>query len=88
MAYCFSVTVTLTLTSGLSSKKKLVPSISPILYEIGIPNLVCGYTLGSQSFDFCFSVTMTLTSGLSSRKLCLEHISYNLFEVGIPNLMC
>ena len=45
-------------TSGLGSRKKIVPSISPILFEMGIPNFVCG-----------FSVTMTLTIGLrSSRK--------------------
>ena len=53
-----------------------VRSVSPIYFEVGIPNLVCGYTLGSTSVTYCFVVTVTLTSGLSSKKICLEHISY------------
>ena len=50
--YCFEVT--LSLTSGTS----------PILLEVGIPNLVCGYILGLQSVTNCLYVTVALTSGL------------------------
>ena len=38
-----------------------VQSILPILFDIGIPNLVCGYVLGSQTVPNCFLVTVTLT---------------------------
>ena len=31
---------------------KCVRSIPPILFEVGIPNLVCGHILGSQSAMF------------------------------------
>ena len=46
-----------------------VRSISPILFEVGIPNSMCGYTLGSRSVAYYFQVTVILTSGLSSRKI-------------------
>ena len=42
-----------------------------ILLEVGIPNLVCGYILGSPSVVYCFGVTVTLTYGLRSRKIVL-----------------
>ena len=35
--------------------------MSPILLEIGIPNLVCGCILGWQSVMYQFWVTVTLT---------------------------
>ena len=38
-----------------------VRSISPIFFEVGIPNLVCGYILGWRSVAYHFRVTMTLT---------------------------
>ena len=38
-----------------------VRSISPIFFEVGIPNLVCGYILGWGSVAYHFRVTMTLT---------------------------
>ena len=44
-----------------------VRSISPIFFELGIPNLVCGYILGWQSVAYHFQVTMTLTSDLVFR---------------------
>ena len=44
--YHFRVTVTLTLTSDLVFKNNLVHSISLILFEVGISNLVCGCILG------------------------------------------
>ena len=57
-----------------------VQSISPILFEVGIPNLRCGYTLGSRS------VTVTSTSDINSRKIVSGTYPI-LFEVGIPNLV-
>ena len=42
-------------------------SISPIFFEVGIPNLVCGYILGWRSVAYYFRVTVTLTSDLVFR---------------------
>ena len=61
-----------------------VRSISPILFEVGIPNLMCEHTLGSRGIAYYFWVTLILTSGL----IRVRSISPILFEVGIPNLMC
>ena len=46
-----------------------VRSISPIFFDIGIPNLVCGYILGwrSVAYHFWVTVTLTLTSDLVLR---------------------
>ena len=44
-----------------------VRSISPVFFEVGIPNLVCGYILGWRSVAYHFQVTMTLTSDLVLR---------------------
>ena len=38
-----------------------VRSISPIFFEVRIPNLVCGYILGWRSVAYHFRVTVTLT---------------------------
>ena len=38
-----------------------VRSISPIFFEVGIPNLVCGCILVWQSVAYHFRVTVTLT---------------------------
>ena len=57
--------VTVTLTSDLSSRK-IVPRAYPILFMVGIPYLVYGYSLGSRSATYCFSVTFTLTSVLET----------------------
>ena len=38
-----------------------VRSISPIIFEVVIPNLVCGYILGWRSVAYHFRVTVTLT---------------------------
>ena len=38
-----------------------VRSISPIFFEVGIPNLVCGCILGWQSVAYNSRVTVTLT---------------------------
>ena len=44
-----------------------VRSISPIFFEVGIPNLVCGCILGWRSVASHFQVTVTLTSDLVFR---------------------
>ena len=44
-----------------------VRCISPIFFEVGIPNLVCGYILGWRSVAYHFWVTVTLTSDLVFR---------------------
>ena len=74
--YHFRVTVTLTLTFDLvfivitRSVRPSVPlrvrCISPIFFEVGIPNLMRGYILGWRSVAYHFRVTvsMTLTSDL------------------------
>ena len=74
VAYHFWVTVTLTLTSDLVFIVIKCPSvplrvwcISPIFFEVGIPNLVCGCIFGWRSVAFHFWVTVTLTSDLVSR---------------------
>ena len=81
VAYHFRVTVTLTLTSDLvfivikcPSVPLRVRCISPIFFEVGIPNLVCGCILGWRSVAYYFWVTVTLTSDLVLR--IIVHISY------------
>ena len=68
----------------------LVPYISPIFFEVGIPNLVCECILGWESFVYHFRFTVTLN--LTYLTLVLDNrvlsISLILFEVGIPNLVC
>ena len=44
-----------------------VRCISPRFFEVGIPNLVCGYILGWRSVAYHFRVTVTLTSDLVFR---------------------
>ena len=75
-----------------------VRCISPIFFEVGIPNLVSGCILGWQSVLYHFRVAVTLTSDLvfivSTMSVCpsvplrVRCISPIFFEVGIPNLMC
>ena len=54
---------------SISPSRYRVRSISPIFFEVGIPNLVCGYILGwrSVAFHFWVTVTLTLTSDLAFR---------------------
>ena len=42
---------------------------NPILFDIGIPNLVCGRILGVTECRISLSVSVTLLSGLSFRKI-------------------
>ena len=83
VAYHNLVTVTLNLTSDLVSRNCC---ISPIFFEIGIPNLVCKCILGCLSVTNHFGVTVTLTSDLVFKNYCVQSISPILFDVGIPNL--
>ena len=45
---------------GPSFKNYCVQSLSPTLFVVGIPNLVCGYILGLWSVAYHFRVTVTL----------------------------
>ena len=67
----------MTLTSDLVSRDWC---ISPIFFEIGIPNLGC------LSVTNYFWVTVTVTSDLVFKNYCVQSISAILFDVGIPNL--
>ena len=50
-----------TVRPSVSPSRFRVWSISPIFFEVGIPNLVCGYILGWRSVAYHFRVTVTLT---------------------------
>ena len=52
-----------------SFNNNCVRSISLLLFEIGIPNLVCECILGWWSVLYHLQVTVTLTSGLIFRKI-------------------
>ena len=76
-----------------------VRCISPIFFEVGIPNLVCGCILGWRSVAYHFQVTVTLTltsdlvfivitMSIRPSRFPVRCISPIFFEVGIPNLMC
>ena len=82
VAYHNLVTVTLNLTSDLVSRNCC---ISPIFFEIGIPNLECKCILGCLSVTNLFWVTVTLTSDLVFKNYCVQRISPIIFDVGIPN---
>ena len=58
-----------TLTSDLVSRVCIESGacISPIFFEVGIPNLVCECILGQGSVAYHFRVTVTLTSDLVFR---------------------
>ena len=53
----------------LPSVPLCVQCISPIFFEVGIPNLVCGCIMGWLSVAYHFRVTVTLTSDLVFRKI-------------------
>ena len=50
-----------TVRPSVSPSRFRVRSISPIFFEVGIPNLVCGYIFGWRSVAYHFRVTATLT---------------------------
>ena len=80
--YHFRVTVTLTLTSDLVFRIIIVRSISLILFEVGISNLVCGCIVGWQSVAYhnWVTVTLNLTSDLVYRN-CIESGAYLLYSL-------
>ena len=55
--------VTVTMTSDLVSRI----GITSIFFEVGNPNLVCGYVLGWPSVAYHFGVPVTLTFDLVYR---------------------
>ena len=71
--------MTLNLTSDLVSRNWC---ISPIFFEIGIPNLVCKCILGCLSVTNHFWVTVTLTSDLVFKNYCVQSIAPIFFDVG------
>ena len=75
--------MTLNLTSDLVSRNWC---ISPIFFEIGIPNLVCKCILRFLSVTIHFWVNVTLTFDLVFKNYSVQSISPILFDVGIPNL--
>ena len=87
MAECHHFRVTVTLTSDLVLIM-IVAGASLILFENGIPNLVCECILGWWSVLYHLRVTVTLTSDLVFRKNHVHGISLILLKVGIPNLVC
>ena len=56
---------------ALSIRQSVGPASCPVhisyIFEVGIPNLVCEYTLGWRSVAYRFLVTVTLTSDLVFR---------------------
>ena len=68
--YTYCTRSHLTIKAGVllaSSYGNHVQSISPILFEVHIPNLLCRYILGPRSVTYCLRVAVT--SGFSSRKV-------------------
>ena len=65
-----------------SFKNNRVRSISLILFEVGISNLVCGCILGwwSVAYHNWITVTLNLTSDLVSRN-CIESGAYLLYSL-------
>ena len=57
-----------------------VRSISPILFEVGIPNSMCGQHLGVPECHILFWSHCALDLASVLEKLCREHISY--FNLG------
>ena len=62
-------------------------SISLLLFEIGIPNLVCECILGWLSVLYHLQITVTLTSDLVLI-IIVSGAYLLLFEIVIPNLVC
>ena len=63
------IVIALSVRPSVRPSRFRVRSISPIFFEVGIPNLVCGYILGWRSVAYHFRVTvnLTLTSDLVFR---------------------
>ena len=65
--YHLMVSVILNLTFDLVFLKNYIWGISLLLFEVGIPNLVCECIFEWRIVPFHFPVTGTLTSDLVSR---------------------
>ena len=61
-----------------------VRCISPIFFEVGIPNLVCGCILGWQSVVYHFRVTviLTLTSDLVFIVITMSDLVFRIIVSG------
>ena len=81
------IVIALSVRPSVCPSRFRVRSISPIFFEVGIPNLVYGYILGWVSVAYLFWVTVTLTSDLDFR-IIVSGAYLILFEVGISNLLC
>ena len=70
---------------SVSLNLNCVWSISVIYFETGIPNLVCGYTLGRRVSHTVSGVIviLTLSSDPSSRKIVSRAYILYCFKVGI-----
>ena len=60
------IVIALSVRQSVRPSRFRVRSISPIFFEVGIPNLVCGYILGwwTVAYHFWVTVTLNLTSDL------------------------
>ena len=63
------------LASGVNSRI-IVSCISLILFDVGISNFVCGYTLLLLIVAYYFLVTVTFTLTAFVYKMCMEPISF------------
>ena len=61
------IVIALSVRQSVRPSRFCVRSISPIFFEVGIPNLVCGCILGWRSVAYHNWVTVTLTSDLVFR---------------------
>ena len=61
------IVIALSVHQSVHPSRFCVWSISPIFFEVGIPNLMCGYILGWRSVTYHFPITVTLTSDLVFR---------------------
>ena len=55
------IVIALSVRPSVCPSRFRVRSISPIFFEVGILNMVCGYILGWRSVAYHFRVTVTLT---------------------------
>ena len=78
--YHLQVTVTLNLTFDLVFFNSYIWSISLLLFEVRVPNLVCECILEWQIVPFHFPVSVTLTSDLVSR-ICIESSASLLYSL-------
>ena len=72
--------MTFTLTSDLVFRI-IIQSVSLMLFEIGILNLVCGCILGWQIVTYHPWVTVALTFDLVSSRNCIESGAYLLYSL-------